>query len=80
MVYYERDPFGNERADFHAAQAAWATFEVNRNHKKQKKPFQVKDFMPKFDQRHTGPQQTIQQQQMIAKMYTVAMGGTVKNG
>lgn len=78
MKYYGRDPFGNERGDMQAAQVVWSNFEVRRNPKKKSTPFEVKDFLLKYTEQPK--QQTVQQQQSIAKMITIGMGGTVKNG
>lgn len=78
MAYYNIDPFGNERADYHAAQVAWATFEVRRDRKKKKEAFKVKDFMPNFG--NEKPRQTAEQQIAFARMITIGMGGTVKDG
>lgn len=49
MVYYELEPFGEERADLRAGIVASTVANVNRDPKKQKKPFAAQDFMPKFE-------------------------------
>lgn len=49
MAYYELDPFGEERADLRNAMAMALTANVNRDAKKQRKPFSATDFMPKFE-------------------------------
>lgn len=78
MAYYNIDPFGNERLDYQGAKVAWAVFETRRNQKKRKKPFEVKEFMPEFG--NEKPRQTAEQQIAFARMITIGMGGTVKDG
>lgn len=48
MVYYQMEPFGPERADLQAGIVAATVANVNRDVKKQKKPYSAQDFMPKF--------------------------------
>lgn len=78
MVYYNIDPFGNERGDYHAAQVSSIIAEVHRDRKKRKEPYRATDFMPKYG--NEKPQQTAEQQIAFARMITIGMGGTVKNG
>lgn len=45
IAYYELDPYGHERADWNAAMIASVIANANRDPKKRKKAFTVKDFM-----------------------------------
>lgn len=45
LAYYELEPFGPERADWNAAMVATVMANAHRDAKKQKRPFAVKDFM-----------------------------------
>lgn len=47
MAYSQVEPFGEERADLRSAIIACIIANVNRG--KDQKPFEVSDFMPKFD-------------------------------
>jgi hypothetical protein len=49
MVYYELEPFGEERADLRSGIVASTIANVNRDPKKQKKPYSPQDFLPKFE-------------------------------
>ena len=49
MVYYEQEPFGEERGDLRAGIVASTVANANRDPKKQKKPFTAQDFMPSFE-------------------------------
>ena len=71
MEYAKLEPFGEERADLRAAIVA-ATI-ANANRGRRRRPFEVKDFMPRFDssrQRKT-PAQLLQ----IVEMLNTALGG-----
>lgn len=48
MAYYQMEPFGPERGDLQAGIVAATVANVNRDTKKQKKPYSAQDFMPKF--------------------------------
>ena len=48
-VFYEMEPFGPERGDLQAGIVAATVANVNRDAKKQKKPYTAHDFMPKFE-------------------------------
>lgn len=48
-AFYELEPFGPERGDLQAGIVAATVANVNRDAKKQKKPYTAQDFMPKFD-------------------------------
>lgn len=48
MAFYQMEPFGAERGDLQAGIVAATVANVNRDPKKQKKPYSAQDFMPKF--------------------------------
>lgn len=48
MAYYQLEPFGQERDNLHAGIIASVFANANRDRKKQRKPFEVKDFMLKL--------------------------------
>ncbi len=48
MAFYELEPFGAERGDLQAGIVAATVANANRDPKKQKRPFEAQDFMPKF--------------------------------
>jgi hypothetical protein len=48
MAFYQLEPFGPERGDLQAGIVAATVANVNRDAKKQKKPYSAQDFMPKF--------------------------------
>jgi len=75
LAYYQIDPFGNERADYHAAMVVSTLANIHRDPKTQRQPYQPGDFMPQFEaqpERH----QTVGQQLEIVKMLNAALGGT----
>ena len=49
MAYDRIDPFGSERADWRSASIAALLANIYRDDKQRSKPFEVNDFMPKFD-------------------------------
>lgn len=49
LAYERLEPFGPERDDLRAALVAAVIANVNRDPKKRRKPYEVSDFMPKFD-------------------------------
>ena len=49
MAYYQMEPFGPERGDLQAGIVAATVANVNRDAKKQKRPYSAQDFMPKFE-------------------------------
>ncbi len=63
MAFYRIEPFGERRADLRAAIVAALIANVNRDPKKQREPFTVDDFMPKFEQLAEPPQKQTWQQQ-----------------
>ena len=46
-AYFELEPWGTEVEDWRAGLIASTVANVNRDPKKQKKPYEVSDFMPK---------------------------------
>ena len=72
MQYYELEPFGEERADLHAAIVA-ATV-ANSNRRKGKRAFKPADFMPRFEKRDEP--QSWEQQLAIVEALNSALGGT----
>lgn len=77
MVYYELEPFGEERADLRAGIVASTVANVNRDAKKQKKPFAAQDFMPKFGGGE-GVQKTPEMLRRKWEMVVAAFGGGKK--
>ena len=73
VAYHQIDPFGNERADFHAALIAWTMASTVRG--KGPAP-QLKDYFPDFAQK---PKAKMDAQQLFDMMLmkTIAMGGKV---
>jgi len=51
MAYAELEPFGEERADLRMAILASLIANVNRDPKKKSSPYEVSDFMPKFEKK-----------------------------
>lgn len=74
MVYFELDPFGEDRADFRSAIIA-ATI---ANTQSTKRRFTPKDFMPQWGQRVAPkPQQTLDQQRSIFEAFVMAQNQSV---
>lgn len=48
QAYAQIEPFGEERSDLRAAIVAWTMAEVYRDPEKQKEPYPLEAFMPKF--------------------------------
>lgn len=65
MAFSQVEPFGEERADLRSATIACIIANVNRG--KDQRPFEVSDFMPKFD---PPEQQTEDQMKMFLGMPT----------
>lgn len=47
MAYFSMEPWGTETEDWRAGMVASTIANVNRDPKKQKKPFEPKDFVPR---------------------------------
>ena len=54
IAFYQLEPFGPERGDLQAGIVAATVANVNRDAKKQKKPYSAQDFMPKFEGQGAG--------------------------
>jgi hypothetical protein len=80
MVYYELEPFGEERGDLRAGIVASTVANVNRDPKKQKKPYSPQDFLPKFDQGGAGGKAALSPEALRRKweMVVAAFGGGEK--
>ncbi|MCL5995491.1 MAG: DUF4035 domain-containing protein [Chloroflexi bacterium] len=72
MAYYNLEPFGEERADLRMAMLASLIANVNRDPRKHSKPFEPKDFMPKFGEE---THQTPEEQLAFVEMLNEAFGG-----
>jgi hypothetical protein len=62
MAFYQVEPFGEERADLRSAIIACVTANAWRG--KNQKPFEVSDFLPKFD---PPKQQTLEEMKTILR-------------
>jgi hypothetical protein len=71
MADYEREPWGEERADMRMARQTWATFQV-----KSKKKLKEPDFMFKFRNNQKPP--TPEEYRMKAMRAYAANGGRIK--
>lgn len=75
QVYFNLEPWGTEIEDWRAGMIASTIAEVNRDPKKQKKPFEPDDFMPKRDAQPK-TEQTAADMRRIAEMWHKALGGS----
>lgn len=74
--YYQLEPFGEERADLRAALVACLVANANRDLEKHPEPFEITDFLLKFDDEPEEPKkQTWQEQLAIVEMLNIAFGG-----
>jgi flagellar basal body rod protein FlgC len=73
MAYYQLEPFGEERDDLRAGIVASTIANANRNPKKRARPFQAKEFMPRFDEEREP--QSWEEQLHIVEMWNAALGG-----
>jgi len=73
MAYAEIEPFGEVRADLRAGIIASTVANTARDPKKRRRPFQPREFMPRFERPRR--QQTWQEQLHIVEMMNVAFGG-----
>lgn len=51
MAYAELEPFGEERADLRMATLAALIANIYRDPKQKSTPFEIEDFMPKFEKK-----------------------------
>lgn len=69
MVYYELEPFGEERDDLRMGIISSTIANVNRG--KGGKVYKPEDFMPKFDK----PKQTWKEQLRVVELLNIAFKG-----
>ena len=73
MAYAKIEPFGEMRADLRAGIIASTVANTARDPKKRRRPFQPREFMPRFERQQRT--QTWQEQLHIVEMMNVAFGG-----
>lgn len=73
MGYYLLDPWGGERGDLQAGIVAATMANVNRDAKKQPKPYQPGDFIPQYGPK---PPQTLEEQKRMVEIFA-SMYGTL---
>jgi hypothetical protein len=71
MAFYQIEPFGGD-ADY-IGSAIVAQTVANRHRNKDEKPHITSEFIPKFEPQ----EQSVGEQLQVAKMMTIALGGTV---
>jgi len=71
-VFYEMEPFGPERGDLQAGIVAATVANVNRDAKKQKKPYSAQDFMPRFENGAGEPKAAKSPQELQQKWQAIA--------
>jgi hypothetical protein len=74
QVYYGLEPFGEERADLRAGIVASVVANSNRDPKRQAKPFEPRQFMPRFEEEPEEPDPDALWAKVSAVMF--AAGGT----
>lgn len=75
-AYAALEPFGEARADLRAGIVARTVAEVHRDPKRRKRPFEVKEFMPRFEETAgEDVEQTPEQQLALVEMLNAAFGG-----
>lgn len=75
MAYFRLEPFGEERADVRAALVAATVANMARDPKRRRRPFQLSEFMPRFERLEKGRRQTWEEQLHIVEMFNIAFGG-----
>jgi hypothetical protein len=78
MAFYQLEPFGPERGDLQAGIVAATVANVNRDAKKQKKPYSAQDFMPKFEGAERKEKRTPDELRRKWEMVVAAFGGPKK--
>lgn len=76
QAYYSLEPWGEDRADLRAGIIASVTANVHRDAKRRPDAFTPQDFMPRFEVETRKKLQTWQDQLEIARLITIALGGT----
>ena len=77
MAFYTLEPFGDTRADLRMGILAALTANIARDEKRRRDPYEVDDFMPKFD-RAEKEAQPWQEQLALVEMLNAAFGGEDK--
>ena len=77
MAFYTLEPFGEQRADLRMGILAALTANIARDEKRRARPYEVDDFMPKFDQ-GAKEAQPWQEQLALVEMLNAAFGGEDK--
>lgn len=72
-AFFGLEPWGTEVEDWRAGMVASTIANTNRDPKKQKKPFEPKDFMPKREQ-EPEKEQTPEEQKRILEMWSAVIG------
>lgn len=82
LAFYEREPFGPERGDLQAGIVAATVANVNRDAKRQRKPYSAQDFMPAFGRGGEGVKERPSPEALRRKweMVMAAFGGKAKQG
>jgi hypothetical protein len=68
MALAERHAEAEERKDYRTAQISWLLAEINRDHGKRSRPFEIEDFMPLSGRRE------ISEEELDKKLDAVMMG------
>ena len=77
MLYYQVEPWGEERADYRAGIVASTYANVHRNPKKRTKAYEPGDFMPVFAAKDTR-EKSAADMLKIVEMINAAYGGRDK--
>ena len=74
MTFFSMEPWGTEVEDWRAALVTSAVYNVNRDPKKHRKPFEPKDFMPNRQSIET-QEQSGDEQRAIVEMWMRYLSG-----
>ena len=80
VAFYGLEPFGPERGDLQAGVVAATVANVNRDAKKQKRPYSAQDFMPKFKGGGGGERERPTPEQLRQKWEMVVAAMSKKKG
>lgn len=72
LAFNKIDPISDRRADLRAGIIASTVAEVNRDRKRRSRPYEAKDFMPRFERAQP---QSVEEMIEIAREITLAFGG-----
>jgi len=78
MAFYQLEPWGCEIEDWRAGMIAATIANVNRDPKKQRKPYEPQDFMPKRGA-DTTEEQSVEEMERVLKMWETVLGGSQGN-